>query len=128
MDTQITLSQVKDIPAVRQAGLLLALAGAIALGIAGFFWSLSPTYVNLFTGLPDRDAAEVVTALRAAQIPHEVDAVTGAIRVPEARAREARMQLATQGLPQTTRPGIESINENPGFGTSQCRGSGGVQS
>lgn len=119
MDTQITLSQVKDIPAVRQAGLLLALAGAIALGIAGFFWSLSPTYVNLFTGLPDRDAAEVVTALRAAQIPHEVDAVTGAIRVPEARAREARMQLATQGLPQTTRPGIESINENPGFGTSQ---------
>lgn len=119
MDTQITLSQVKDIPAVRQAGLLLALAAAVALGIAGFFWSLSPTYVTLYSGLPDRDAAEVVGSLRSAQIPNEVDAVTGAIKVPESRVREARMHLATQGLPQTTRPGIESINQNPGFGTSQ---------
>lgn len=119
MDTQLTLSQVKDIPAVRQAGLLLALAAAVALGIAGFFWSLSPNYVTLYSGLPDRDAAEVVSALRGAQIPNEIDAVTGAIRVPEARVREARMHLATQGLPQTTRPGIESINQNPGFGTSQ---------
>lgn len=119
MNTQITLSQVKDIPAVRQAGLLLALAAAIALGIAGFFWSLSPTYVTLYSGLPDRDAAEVVGSLRSAQIPNEIDAVTGAIKVPEARVREARMHLATQGLPQTTRPGIESINQSPGFGTSQ---------
>lgn len=119
MNTQLTLSQVKDIPAVRQAGLLLALAAAIALGIAGFFWSLSPTYVTLYSGLPDRDAAEVVNSLRSAQIPNEIDAVTGAIKVPEARIREARMHLATQGLPQTTRPGIESINQSPGFGTSQ---------
>lgn len=119
MNTQITLSQVKDIPAVRQAGLLLALAAAIALGIAGFFWSLSPTYVTLYSGLPDRDAAEVVSSLRSAQIPNEIDAITGAIKVPEARVREARMHLATQGLPQTTRPGIESINQSPGFGTSQ---------
>lgn len=119
MDTSLTLSQVKDIPAVRQAGLLLALAAAVAVGIAAFFWSMQPSFAPLFSGLPDRDAAEVVDALRAANIPHEVDALSGAIRVPEARMREARMSLASQGLPQTLRPGIESINLNPGFGTSQ---------
>jgi len=119
MNTSLTLSQVKDIPAVRQAGMLLALAVAIAAGIALFFASLSPNFVTLFSGLPDRDAAEVVGSLRAAQIPHEIDSLTGAIAVPEAKLREARMLLATQGLPQTSRPGIESINQNPGFGTSQ---------
>jgi flagellar M-ring protein FliF len=119
MNTSLTLSQVKDIPAVRQAGLLLALAAAVALGIALFFWSLSPNFSTLYSNLPDRDAAEVVEALRAAQIPYEMDQVSGAILVPEAQLREARMKLAAQGLPQSARPGIESINENPGFGTSQ---------
>jgi flagellar M-ring protein FliF len=119
MNTSLTLSQVKDIPAVRQAGLLLALAIAVAVGIGLFFWSLSPNFVTLFNNLPDRDAAEVVEALRAAQVPYQVDAVSGAILVPEARLREARMKLASQGLPQSARPGIESINQNPGFGTSQ---------
>jgi len=75
--------------------------------------------VALFSGLGDRDAAEVVEALRAAQIDYEVDLVTGEIRVPEAKVREARMKLATLGLPQGTRAGVESMSENPGFGTSQ---------
>ncbi|HRF55052.1 MAG TPA: flagellar basal-body MS-ring/collar protein FliF [Aquimonas sp.] len=119
MATDLRLANLKDIPAIRQTGALLTLAATIAAGIALFFWSLSPGKVALFSGLGDRDAAEVVEALRAAQIDYEVDLVTGEIRVPEAKVREARMKLATLGLPQGTRAGVESMSENPGFGTSQ---------
>lgn len=119
MASELRLANLTEIPAVRQTGALLALAAAIAAGIALFFWSLSPGKVPLFSGLADRDAAEVVEALRAAQIDYEVDPVSGEIRVPEARVREARMKLATLGLPQGSRAGVESMSENPGFGTSQ---------
>ncbi|MEZ5454662.1 MAG: flagellar basal-body MS-ring/collar protein FliF [Lysobacteraceae bacterium] len=119
MASELRLANLTEIPAVRQAGALLALAAAIAAGIALFFWSLSPGKVPLFSGLADRDAAEVVEALRAAQIDYEVDPASGEIRVPEARVREARMKLATLGLPQGSRAGVESMSENPGFGTSQ---------
>jgi len=113
------LQRWQDIPGVRQAGLLLALAGAIAIGLATFFWSQKPAQAPLFAGLADRDASEVVEALRTAGVDYQLDPVTGAITVPEARLREVRMKLAAQGLPAGTRGGIEMIEKDQGFGTSQ---------
>jgi flagellar M-ring protein FliF len=114
-----TLQRWQDIPGVRQAGLLLTLAGAIAFGLATFFWSQKPAQAPLFAGLADRDAAEVVEALRTAGVEYQLDPITGAITVPEARLREVRMKLASQGLPSGTRGGIELIEKDQGFGTSQ---------
>ncbi|HEX6832549.1 MAG TPA: flagellar basal-body MS-ring/collar protein FliF [Rudaea sp.] len=114
-----TIQRWQDIPGVRQLGLLLALAGTVAIGIAVFFWSQKPAQAPLFAGLGDRDAAEVVEALRAANIPYQLDPATGAITVAEAQVREARMKLATQGLPHGSRGGIEVIEKDQGFGTSQ---------
>ncbi|HEX4480752.1 MAG TPA: flagellar basal-body MS-ring/collar protein FliF [Rudaea sp.] len=109
----------QDIPGIRQGGMLLALAGAIAIGLAVFFWSQKPAMSPLFSGLADKDAAEVVEALRASNIEYQIDPGTGAINVPEGRVREARMNLAQKGLPGGTQGGIEMIEKDQGFGTSQ---------
>ncbi len=109
----------QDIPGVRQAGLLIALAAAVAIGLTAFFWSQKPVTAPLFAGLADKDAADVVEALHTAGIEYQIDPATGAINVPESRVREARMKLATQGLPAGSRGGIEVIEKDQGFGTSQ---------
>ena len=114
-----SLQRWHDIPGIRQAGMLIVLAGTIAIGIAMFFWSQKPAQAPLFAGLADRDAAEVVEALHGAGIEYQLDPTTGAITVAEAHLREARMKLAAQGLPQGTRGGIEVIEKDQGFGTSQ---------
>jgi flagellar M-ring protein FliF len=41
------------------------------------------------------------------------------VRVPEPSLREARMRLAAQGLPQSDALGVEMIQKDTGFGTSQ---------
>lgn len=113
------LRRWQDIPGLRQAGLLLALAAAVAVGLGAFFWSQKPAYAPLFAGLADKDAAEVVDALRTAGIDYQLDPASGAITVPEVHLRDARLKLAAQGLPQGTRGGIEIIEKDQGFGTSQ---------
>jgi flagellar M-ring protein FliF len=109
----------QDIPGIRQGGMLLALAGAVAIGLAVFFWSQKPAMSPLFSGLADKDAAAVVEALRASNIEYQIDPGTGAINVPEGRVREARMNLAQKGLPGGSQGGIEMMEKDQGFGTSQ---------
>lgn len=117
MPTEIT-QRLQNIPGLRQMLLLLGLAGAIALGIWLFFWTQQPAYAPLFSGLADKDAAEVVEALRSSNIPYRLEP-TGAISVPQAQLGDARLKLAAQGLPQGSRAGFEMIRGEQGFGVSQ---------
>lgn len=112
------LVKLLEAPGVKQLGMMLALAGAIAIGIGIFSWSQKPPYMPLYAGLADKDAAEVTDAMRAANIPFRIEA-TGAISVPEEMVREARLKLAAQGLPHGGRDGIELIERDQGFGVSQ---------
>lgn len=117
MPTDLT-QRLHEIPGLRQLLLLIGLAGAIALGIWLFFWTQQPGYAPLFSGLADKDAAEVTEALRASGIPYRIEP-TGAIAVPQAQVHDARLKLAAQGLPQGSRAGFEMIRGEQGFGVSQ---------
>lgn len=117
MPNELT-QRLQDIPGLRQLMLLLGLAGAIALGIWLFFWTQQPGYAPLFSGLADKDAAEVTEALRGAGIPYRIEP-TGAISVPQAQLHDARLKLAAQGLPQGSRVGFELMRGEQGFGVSQ---------
>jgi flagellar M-ring protein FliF len=97
---QINLAGVLRIPAIRQLILLLGVAGAIAAGFAIVLWSRTPEFTPLFADLNGPAAAEVADALRGTDIEFKLDSNTGQILVAEARLHEARMQLATKGLPQ----------------------------
>jgi len=111
--------RLQEMPGLMQLLQLVVLAAAIAAGIWLFFWTQSPSQIPLFTGLADRDAGEVVEALRAAQIPYTLDRNSGAILVPEEQVHEARLKLAAQGLPNGARAGFEMIQGEQGFGVSQ---------
>ncbi|HEX4896534.1 MAG TPA: flagellar basal-body MS-ring/collar protein FliF [Solimonas sp.] len=113
------INQLKDIPALRQLALLAGVAAAVAIGIAGFRWSQEPSYVPVYANLADKDAAELAEALQAAAMPYKLDTRTGAITVPEAQVHEARLKLASQGLPRGTSQGFEMMQQEQGFGTSQ---------
>ena len=100
-------------------GLIIGLAASVALGIGVFFWALQPNYSPLYSGMEARDAGEVVAALQQAAIPYELDSATGIVKVEPGRIHEARLKLAEQGLPHGTGLGMEMLQQEQGFGTSQ---------
>ncbi len=108
-----------EMPAVRQILQLAGLAGAIAVALWLVFWSQGQTYGTLYSQLSERETAQVVDALTAAGIPHKLEGAGGTVTVPESQVREARMKLAAQGLPQSDALGVELIQKDTGFGTSQ---------
>ncbi|MDQ1362479.1 MAG: flagellar M-ring protein FliF, partial [Pseudomonadota bacterium] len=100
-------------------GLMIGLAASIAIGVGVFFWATKPNYTALYSGMESRDASEVVTALQQAGIPYELDSATGIVNVEPSRIHEARLKLAEQGLPRGTGAGMEMLQQEQSFGTSQ---------
>lgn len=107
------------LPWLRQIGLLVGLAASVALGVAVVLWSQSPSYRLLYGNLTEKDAAQVVEALQAANVPFKVDHATGAVMVPSQHLHDARLKLAADGLPKGANIGFEIMQEKNGFGTSQ---------
>jgi flagellar M-ring protein FliF len=105
------------LPAVRQIGLLVGVALSIALGIVIVLWARGPSYSLLYSQLSDRDAGDVVQALQTANIPYRLEG--SAVQVPAAQVHEARLKLASQGLPHGTGRGLELIEESNTFGVSE---------
>jgi flagellar M-ring protein FliF len=98
--------------------LLVGVALAVAAGIVVALWSQGETYSLLYGDLGTDDSSQIVQALEAAQIPHKLDPVTGAITVPADRVHDARLKMAGQGLPAGD-AGFALIAKDPGFGVSQ---------
>ncbi|MDP3858033.1 MAG: flagellar basal-body MS-ring/collar protein FliF [Stagnimonas sp.] len=111
--------RLRAVPGLPQLLLLTGLAAAIAGGLSLFMWSRAPGYQPLYAGLPEQDVAAMADALAAAGIEHRVDADTGALTVPAAQLREARLKLAGQGLPKAGGVGFEAMRGEQGFGVSQ---------
>ncbi|MCK7595151.1 flagellar basal-body MS-ring/collar protein FliF [Pseudomarimonas salicorniae] len=112
-------TRIQEMPAIRQLIQVVMLAAALALGLWLFFWTQQPGYATLYSGLADRDAAELSEALRSANIPFKLESGGTAIAVPEDQLNEARLKMAAQGLPQGSRSGFEMIEGEQGFGVSQ---------
>jgi flagellar M-ring protein FliF len=113
------LRTLKNVPVVRQLAMLAGLALAIAAGIALFSWSQKPNLTPLYANLGDKDSSEIADALRTAGVEYHLDASSGAVLVPADKVHEARLRLASQGLPKGTALGMEMIQQEQGFGTSQ---------
>jgi flagellar M-ring protein FliF len=110
---------VFDIPGLKQLVLLAGLAAAIAGGLWLVFWTQGQSYAPVYSQLSERETAQVADALTAAGIQHRLDGPSGSVLVPEGQVREARLKLAGQGLPQSDALGVELIQKDTGFGTSQ---------
>ncbi len=110
---------IGQIPGMRQLMLLGSLAISIAAGVMAAMWLWEPNFSLLYSNISGQEASEVVAVLSAAEIPYEIDRKSGAILVPDGQVHEARLKLASQGLPRGSGFGLESIAGESGFSTSQ---------
>ena len=126
MNQQATLSAsllakfpvLEKIRALPKPVLLGAAAAVVALIVAVAMWSSEPKYKVLFSNLDDRDGGAIVTALGAMNVPYRYNETGTAVLVPADRVYDARLQLASQGLPRGGSVGFE-LMDNARFGASQ---------
>ena len=71
----------------------------------------NPPYAVLYANLDREDGAAVVAKLKEMKVPYRVEADGGTIEVPEAQARELRLELAGGGLPRGGAVGFESFDK-----------------
>lgn len=110
-----TLAQMREFWAglgfARRALLVLATVGAI-VAVGAFGYLSGSNYVNVYRDLDIAEVGAMRTALAAQSIPNELSIDGTAIRVPAERLAEARVALATAGLPSRGGKGFEQFDES----------------
>ncbi|MCC7410874.1 MAG: flagellar M-ring protein FliF [Gammaproteobacteria bacterium] len=120
MAEQTVMVPMQPLGAVlRQAGLLVGVAAAVAIGVWVVLWARTPAYSLLYANLSERDVGQVMQVLQASNIPHKIDEVSGSIMVAGEQVHDARLKLAAAGLPKTASMGFEMLDREQGFGTSK---------
>lgn len=115
-----SLRGIDQLPAVRQVGLIVALAATVALAVAIVLWSREPNYQVLFGNLTDAQTLEVIEALNGLGLEYRIDNASGAVLVAATDVHNARIRLAGQGLPAGAAPlGYEILDRDPGMATSR---------
>ncbi|SIT32335.1 flagellar basal-body MS-ring/collar protein FliF [Achromobacter sp. MFA1 R4] len=126
MNQQATLSSsllakfpvLERVRALPKPILIGAAAALVAVIVAVAMWSSEPQYKVLFSNLDDRDGGAIVTALGTMNVPYRYNETGTALLVPADRVYDARLQLASQGLPRGGSVGFE-LMDNARFGASQ---------
>ncbi|MEY4711676.1 MAG: Flagellar M-ring protein [Pseudomonadota bacterium] len=106
-------------PAVRRA--LPAFIVVMALIVFGliYAWMQATPHRPIMSGLSESDQQAAFDALRTAEFKPRIDAQTGQITVPADRFHEARIFLASQGLPKAGAGGLEGLKDQSSMTTSQ---------
>ncbi|HEY9099150.1 MAG TPA: flagellar basal-body MS-ring/collar protein FliF [Thiobacillus sp.] len=102
----------------RKIMLMLGVAGIVAIMGAVWMWGQQPDYRVLFSNFSDRDGGAIVAELEKMNIPYKYAEGGGAVLVPADRVHDARLKLASQGLPKGGNVGFE-LMENQKLGSSQ---------
>ena len=99
----------------RQRYIMLGSALALLLAILGisFWYGSKPDMVPLFTGMETKDAGEVAAQLKEQKVEFEVQETKQGtnILVPSKNVHDARLELATQGLPRGNK-GFEIFDDS----------------
>lgn len=106
-----------ELPPQRKFGLMVAVAAVIAIIIGSMMWAQAPDYRVLYGNLGDRDGGAVIESLQKQNIPYKMGE-GGTVLVPSAMVYEARLKLASEGLPKGGAVGFE-LMDNQKFGITQ---------
>lgn len=112
---QRTLAQ----PAVKRALPVLVIALVCLLFAIIFVAMNQPAYRPVMTGVTEGDQQAVFEALKAADYKPIIDSANGQVTVPTDRYHEARIFLASKGLPKTMPTGLDALKEQSALTTSQ---------
>ena len=113
------IQQMLQQPAVRKAMPLILIALALLLFGLSYVWINQPAYRPLMTNMSETDQQLALDALRQAEYKPVVDASTGQLTVPANRYHEAKIFLASKGIPKTGTTGIDSLKDQSAMTTSQ---------
>lgn len=112
------LQKLMALPLRTKVGLGVGTVLLTALIAWGVQAGRQPDWRVLYAGLPDKDGGAVVAALAQIGVQHKFSEGGAAILVPADRVHDARLKLASQGLPKGGTVGFE-LMENQKFGTTQ---------
>lgn len=98
--------------------LLAGIAAVIAVMVVFWLWSQQPDYRVLFSNFSDKDGGAIVAALDKMNVSYKLSDSGSAILVPAAQVHQARLKLASEGLPKGGNIGFELL-EKQKFGVSQ---------
>jgi flagellar M-ring protein FliF len=106
-------------PAVRRS--LPAIIIVAVLVIFAITWAAmqATPYRSLLPGMNESDRQAAFDLLRNADFKPRIDTNSGELTVPSTRYHEARMLLASQGLPRTSNTGLDALKDQSSMTTSQ---------
>ncbi|MCR4298255.1 MAG: flagellar M-ring protein FliF [Gallionella sp.] len=114
----IALSQLNQLNLQQMFVLLGGMAALFALVFGVWMWGQTPDYRVLYSNLSDRDGGAIIESLQQMNIPYKFAEGGGALLVASGQVHEARLKLASQGLPKGGNVGFE-LMENQKFGITQ---------
>jgi flagellar M-ring protein FliF len=114
-----SVQQMLQQPSVRKAMPLIIIALALLLFGLSYVWINQPVYRPLMVNMSETDQQLALDALRQAEYKPVVDAATGQITVPANKYHEARIFLASKGIPKTGHMGMDSLKDQSAMTTSQ---------
>lgn len=112
------LNQLNQLNLQQIVGLMVGIAALFALIAGAWMWGKTPDYRVLYSNLSDRDGGAIIESLQQMNILYKFADGGGALLVPSDQVHEARLKLASQGLPKGGNVGFE-LMENQRFGITQ---------
>ncbi len=110
---------VRTLPPAQRAGLVVAAVVLVLAAIPFVQWVATPNYTLLYSGLEDRELAQVTSQLDEQGVPYELEG--SRVLVPQDRVHQVRADLAEAGVSGSpTIPGYELLDEQA-LGVSDFR-------
>lgn len=113
-----SLAGLTQLSAAQIVAAMAGVALTIALIVGAWMWSKNVEYSVLFSNISERDGGQIIASLQQMNVPYKFSEGGGAILVPASQVHDARLKLASQGLPKGGLVGFE-VMETQKLGASQ---------
>ena len=114
-----SMQQMMQQPGVKKAMPLILMGLAVLLFALLYVWINMPSYRPLMVNMSEADQQTAMEALKASEFKPVMDPASGQITVPSNKYHEARIFLASKGIPKTGNLGMESLKDQSAMTTSQ---------
>ena len=96
----------------RQIGLMFGLAASVAIGVALALWLMvDKDFKPLYASLEQLDSTSIIEILDSNRINYRIDNRSGALLVDADQIHQARLSLASAGMPADRNMGFELLDQ-----------------